>query len=532
MRDGRRAVGVPLQSLLSGLLSVFLCSSISASPLRDSTSVRKSIKWSLSYTNRIELERSSEPFPWNDRESESHVNDRLVLMAELAPSSSFGVFLKGATGRRGAGRNIYRSRFSLEQGHAGFSLLRGTLRGRLFLRERVYRTDHRLLRLVSNDSPFIRDRGEGLKIEIGRGSRFSMSYTESILRDGSFDGTGGLPEFSGGGDVFRLLRGNVEAVRGFRIGTVVSETRSIQSGDAVMVGMDIGLSLRGVDLVAELARTCKGRWKDLNRSSLFDVRPGNLRLGESGSVFSENVAFSTEIHGMELKTGNLGTFAVVPGYRFHGNEFEDPHGEVGTGLVESYITSWWRHPRYDAILALNAAECYRNVTGEDFGLLDGSLRLRYRGGFEVSERILLREGEKPSFVLSILDENSVTRTSATARIDDAGGENHLSFLVEGGMNIGRAWTLRSLLYLYRETRSFYNMELEFRPGSRFLLKAALGSLSPFDEGMGRSDRFMAAYGNITYRNELMNQGMYLDPPSGERWISVYTRIWFGRMRDP
>ena len=189
------------------------------------------IDWTLLYAGRIDLTRRDEIFPWNDPEAVAHRNDRLVSMLLVRPHPAWAVFLKGASGYRREREGVPRNRFALAQGHVGFDAGGGGVRGRLFLRERSFRTTHKLLPLVSNDSPFLDGRGEGLRLDVeGSSGRFHLRYIESTLRTEDLSIRGGLPAFGGGGELFRIVSGSLRLAGGTRIGLTASEVRSVQSG--------------------------------------------------------------------------------------------------------------------------------------------------------------------------------------------------------------------------------------------------------------------------------------------------------------
>jgi hypothetical protein len=469
--------------------------------------------WSFLYAGRIDMARDDDVFPWNDPEVFSHRNDRLVSMLSLRPHATFDLFLKGASGYRREEEEVQRSRFVLEQGHIGFDPLGGWIRGRLFLRERAYRSSHKLLLLVSNDAPFLDGRGQGLRLDVGDVSRgYKVEYTESLLRSEDLSTHGGLPVFTGGCDVFRMLTGSLFFGAGSSVGVTASEVRSIGLGDGVMIGTDINLALGGIRFMAELARTARGHWDDLfSNGQSFYLDWDRASPRSLSSIFSRNAAFSSEVHGLSARSTRLGYFHVVPGYRFYGDGFFNPQGEATGGLTESSITSWWRHARYDLGAGLEVVQRYGEAIGERIDLLRMTSRARLTGGFELRGNAVFAEGSRPSVLLSIIDENNSLRILATGRVDDAGSGNDLTFLAEGQLNLSSSWALRNVLYLYRSSKSYYSTELEFRPGKRFLLRAAIGSFRPFEEDI------------------MMNRTLDIAPPAGERWLTIYTRVWFGTM---
>jgi hypothetical protein len=464
-------------------------------------------RWSAVYRSRIDIDRAPLVFPWNDEEAFSHFNDRLAILGELSFEGGVSVFGKGATGFR-LGGDYQEEQFILDQGHVAFNLLGGSFKGRLFSRERVFRTDQRLLAILSDESGFVAGRGEGLALEMNAGGRLALSYIESIMKD-DFPDHGGLPTFRGHGDVVRMFR-----LEGFRrprwhAGLTLLEERSEKYGDRVTVGTDFGLRVRGVDVLAELARTQSGGWEDLREHALFDLKPREARLDRLGAVFSDNDAFAAEIDGLKLGMGNLGDAGLVPGYRFAGKEFTNPEGEIAEGLSESRVLAWWKPTPYDALITIGASDGV--CRGRGFSRLIGNARMRLKRGFEIGESILCASGERMSTAVSLIDDNALSRIVMTARIDDLGAGNVLSYLAHGTLNLGSRVSAKSALYLYQSRASLYNVELEFRPREKFLFRAALGSFTPQYEGLMLDHAF---------EHEIY-------PPSKDRFILFFARIWFG-----
>jgi len=492
-------------SALAGVLLVTaMHAPVRSGELPDSSLV---YRWSAVYRSRIDIDRASPHFPWNDEEVLSHFNDRLAILGELSFEPGVSVFGKGATGFR-LGGDYQEEQFILDQGHVGFNLRGGAFTGRLFSRERVFRTDQRLLTILSDESGFVAGRGEGLAVEMNAGGRVALSYIEAIMKD-DFPDHGGLPTFHGHGDVVRMLR-----LEGFRkprwhAGLTLLESRSEGYGDRVTVGTDFGLRMRGIDLLAELARTQSGGWEDLRERALFDLKPREARLDRLDALFSDNDAFAAEIEGLKLGMGNLGDAGLVPGYRFAGKEFTNPEGEIAEGLSESRVLAWWKPTRYDALISIDASDgVYRE---REFSRLIGNARMRFKRGFEIGESILCASGERISAAVSLIDDNALSRMVMTVRIDDLGAGNVLSYLAQGTLNLSSRVAAKSALYLYQSRASLYNVELEFRPREKFLFRAALGSFTPQYEGLMLDHAF-----------EL---GIY--PPSKDRFILFFARIWFG-----
>jgi hypothetical protein len=467
-------------------------------------------KWSALYLSRIDIHEWTSSFPWNDREDRSHVNDRLAVLGEIIHPWGVTVFAKGATGFRLAGE-YQEQQFVLDQAHVGFDLLGGAVSGRLFSRERVYRTDHRLLKLLSDESSSIVSRGEGIALDVNAGAHLSLSYIESILRD-DIAIHGGLPSFHGGEDRLRVLRLEGFQKTRWHAGLTISETLFGSYNERITVGTDVGLRVRGIDLLAELARTQAGGWRELRRNALFDLNWSAARPADFGALFSDNDAFAAGIEGLRIEMGDWGAVGLVPEYRCTGYAFASFEGEFTRGLCESRLLAWWRPANYDALLSVDAAD--GEWRGQDFSRLVGSARMRYRGGFELRESILCTANERSSAAISLIDDNAFSRIVMTARIDDFGDRNLLSYLARGTLNFGSRLSAKSSLYLYRSRLNRYNVEVEFRPRERFLFQASFGSFVPEDESI-QFNRTFEAYPLEFY------------PPSGDRFIGFFTRIWFG-----
>ena len=469
-------------------------------------------KWSALYRSRIDIQEWSANFPWNDQSSQSHVNDRLAVLGEMIHPRGIAVFAKGATGFRLRGE-YQEQQFILDQGHLGFDFLGGAVSGRFFSRERVYRTDQRLLKLLSDESRALVDRGEGIALNANAGAHLSMSYIESILRDpGDVAIHGGLPSFHGGEDRLRVLRLEGYQRTRWHAGFTILERLAGMHDERITVGTDLGLRVNGIDILAELARTQNGGWGELRSNPLFDLNWSAARLDDFSALFSDDDAFAAEIQGLRFGTGDLGAVALVPGYRYTGYAFTSFEGEFRRGLRESYLVAWWKPAEYDARLTVEAAD--GEWWGQDFSRIVGSARMRYRGGFELEESILCTAGERSSAAISFIDDNALSRIVMTARIDDLGGGNLLSYLARGTLNFGSRISAKSALYLYRSRLNRYNVEIEFRPRERFLFQASFGSFVPWDDGI-QFDRSFDAYSLKFY------------PPSNDRFISFFTRIWFG-----
>ena len=461
-------------------------------------------RWSALYANRIGIDATS---PTRGRMIAD--GDRLAVLGEVSHRWGIAAFAKGATVFRLGGEH-HDQRFILDQGHIGFDALGGAAKGRLFTRERAYRTDQRLFPLSSDEWPSIVDRGEGLALDLRAGDHIAFNYIESILRD-DVSVRGGLPSYHGDEDRFRVLRLEGCGRTRWHAGSTISEMRDRWGGDWITVGTDLGFRVKGIDILAELARTRRGGWSELRNGALFDLRWKDARLDDFDALFSENDAFAAEAEGLRLGMGGLGAVGFVPGYRFIGSAFESVNGEFGTGRREGYLTAWWKPAENDALLSLDAADCEER--GRDCSRLIGSLRMRYRGGFEIRESVICRTGERSSAALSMIDDNALSRIVMTARMDDLGDGNLLSFLAQGTLNLGSRVSAKSVLYLRRSSTSLYNVEVEFRPRESFLFQASIGSFWLEDE--------------IILIDRRLDGRHYMPYGSDDRLIRIFARVWFG-----
>ncbi len=493
--------------IIAGFLSGIFAATAYPEELPDDST--NAFAWSSVYSNSIKLERISLPFPWNDPEVTAYTRDRLSAEILYRPFPVSRVFLKGATGRRKVEEGIYRNRLQLEQGDLVFGVPRFTGGIIIFMRERRLETGNRLLKIVSNDSP-LDSGGEGIAANLGGDGFLSAGYTGVVFRDRLGDERyGGLPAFEGGGGSFNLLRCELRRAMGWHLGMAVSETRSQVYGDASMICVDMGAAFGGMTFLAELAGSRSGRLREIADRRLFDIYPRKIKPASISSAFGDDAAFSAELLGLEVKSDKAGSFGLVPGYDFQGEGFSDPQGELSGKLIESRLTAWWRHPSLAAMLTLDASERCGKDSPAGTGLLKALMRMRFKGGVEMEEGLLLGEGSQPSILVSLLDENSRTLLSATARLDGTGKTNELYFLADGAMILGKGWAAKTALFLQGSGLSLYNAELEFRPGPRFLFRGSFGSFAPCDESI------------------ILEQELHPRSLNKERFISIYTRISLG-----
>lgn len=461
--------------------------------------------WQLLYRSRIELAEYSYPFPWNDPISEAHLSDRVAAMGLWRPGGGFELFAKGATGRRTWWLPPPTTRFAFEQGHVSYRS-GDRISARLFAFERGFVSPHRLLRLVSNDSPLISQRGEGADLWARVAGPVSVRYTGAAFkerRDGS-----GLPTPGGGGDFLSTVSLRAEA-QGWHAGLLLGDTRSQVFGDAVLVGIDAGIPAGPADLVVELARSARGSWDDMREGKLFEADADRMGDGKFSDGLPPDAAVAAEILGLEAVSRRYGRFGMIPGYRYAGEEFMDAAGETVPGTVESYLTAWWRHPRLAALLTLHAADRCGASDGIDGGVLSTALDARLRGGVGTRAALLFREGRRGTIIVSIIDDTPLSRVTATARLDDAGGVNEFSFLSEAAVNIGRRFSLGGTLLLEAPSRGYYSARLEMRAGRRLLARASFGSYLPVSEYVW------------------LNYGPGAVAARGERYLSLYLRVSMG-----
>jgi len=463
--------------------------------------------WQALYRSRIFLSERSGSFPWNDPLSEAHVSDRVAVMGLWRPPGGLELFAKGATGTVIERDERPREGFAFEQGHLSYSHA-DRLGGRLFAYERGLRGLNRLLQLVSNDSPIASTPGEGVDASVRVAGPVSARYTGAAFkadRDGS-----GLPSPTGGGDFFSIVSLGAEA-GSWNAGLMLGDTRSQALGDAVLVGLSCGVPAGPARVVAELARSAAGSWDDLRGEKIFDADFDRMSAGEVSRWLSPNAAAAVEVLGLDIASKRYGRFGMIPGYRYAGERFADAGGEVAAGTVESYLTVWWRHPKLAALLSVNAADRYDASREKNGGVLSATLDTRFRGGVETRGTALLREGYRGVFAFSIIDDTSLSRVSATARLDDAGGESSFSYLTEAAVNIGRRFTLGGTLLLESSARGYYSAGLEMRGGGRFFARASFGSYVPVSEYVR------------------LNYGPSVTAVDGEMYMSLYVRVSLGGM---
>ena len=471
-----------------------------------------SFRWGGVYTSLIRLEEYDQRFPWNDPAEYSHLTDRVSLMFDADFGRYFNFFVKGTTGYRNRSytRNVYSSRFFIDQGHIS-ATWRERLTGTLFLRERMFRNRNRLLFLVSNDSELISRRGEGYDIAALTPGSFLLRYTGAVFRNPlAHMENGGLPPGRLEGDFLSLFEVGVERSSwhvGITLSDVWSNRTSYYALYSVLYGFDAGFNLAGGSVNLEFARSARGTSDFEN--GLFGLDFDAMEWGSFSAGLPVDGVFAAEWTGFAWNAEGKGKFGLTPGYRYSGASFIDHIGEVSPGYVESYIETWWKHAKLAALVTVKAADRYDYDTGKGCGVLETSLWTRLRGGLETTARAFFAEGSRPVLIISTVDDNSLTRLLTTARIDDTGGMSEFSFLAEAGINLGRRWTLGGSVYLERSITGFYSADIEMRGGKRFVFRASAGTYIP-----------VSTYADLNY--DPVPQVTHRD-----RAISFYTRIWLG-----
>lgn len=475
-------------------------------PPSDSSSA---FEWGGHYRTELLVRREAAGFPWNDEERSSTLRDRLALFAAGRPGGGLRLYAKGATGPRIEDPS-YDNRFILEQAHVLGAAGGGALIARLFARERVYATNHRLLKIASDESAFLAGRGEGMRIDANAGGRLSVTWIESSLHDiDAVAAAGGLPLFRGGADVFRGVRVEARPLRRVRAGAVYQRARSTRSGDAALAGIDLALEAGGASLIAELVRSTCGAPGDLLDGPFLGVDPGAFDADRPSRVFSAQTAFAAGVEGLRLDGGRLGSAGIVPAYRFAGASFRDAPGEIVPGAVETSALAWYRPASADLLASVEAADTAAGGAGG--WRVTGTIRARLRGGLEAAHAFAVREGGRLAASVSLGNDTPRARTRLVVLVDDPGGRNGASCYADGFFNLGSRLGAGCALYLPRAGVARYALSCEFRTRERFLLTVAAGSFDPAFEGIA-----------------LATAGAPVATPE-DRSLSVSGRIGFGGM---
>ncbi len=465
-------------------------------------------RWSSVYSCRMGLYRSDTSFPWNASGSDSLFRDRVSGSVHAGEGGELDLFIKAGSGVFGGALDALSGSLFMEQAHLRFRPERVPAEAAFFVRERVFGPWTRLLPVISNDSPLLPESGAGVVACVGKRD-FRLSYSFSSLNGRSaIDKHGGLPVFGRSDGRLDFLEGFARCGYG-HLGVTLSTEKSPLYGDASVLGTELSLRRAGVALWAGFARSVEGGWEDLTGARIFDIDPSMMKIGRASAGFSPGTAIAAEVTGIEYSRRGSGRFGLIPSYRYHGIDFSTPQGEIRGGLVESRVTTYWKHPRLAMMAAVDFMDRYSRFEEGGGAALAGYVRARFKRGFEISEGMILREKSGSSMIVSMLDESDRTTVSMTARLDERGDDRELSFFAECGLKAGHSWVVRNTMLLQRSEESFYNLSLEFRPDRRYMFVMSAGSFRPWAESIGMMDE----------------PGLF--HATKERFISISTRIWMG-----
>lgn len=471
-----------------------------------------SLTWSVVYRNRARIEKASAPFSWNDSESESHLEDSAVLMVWSRIPERLDIFLKGSTGFRGEKGADSPNRFYLKQGHAEFRFLRDRLRLKAFLRERVFYSNMRLLKILSNDGPYLKRNAEGIEFEASLGGLGHIKYIGARFSDDVPEySDGGLPWIEGNTASINFIQASIAYRDRGHLALSVTERKPLEETDAVTLSIGGGVYLSGIRFLAEFSEEVDEDLKGLGQGDIRGIDWDRIGIGDLSAALPVNSAFSSEVLGVSWRDSTLGRVSLIPGYRYFGSGFSNREGEIDDALAESYIRATWRHLDREAMISLKAADIYIQDNGERYKYLAGRIRARLKEGFEIEGSLLAREAKRPSFVITLYDDSEFGRLSTTARIDDPSGDNKFTFLSEGSVNLFEAWTLRSTLLFNRSVESRYSISLEYRSSDKYLFAVSSGSFDPNSDFVAIDE----SWGMGTVRKN--------------RQIRIYTRVWLGEI---
>jgi len=472
------------------------------------------IRYSAVYRNLIRLEKEDYPFSWNDLASDSHLMDILSFSVRSRNTGPADIFIRGKTGWGDFGQPGYSNRFYLDQGHAEVSLFNGAVQGRAFLRERVFGSQNLLFQMVSSDSPYLDRNGEGFAGKAELTDDFAIRYTTARLSSSNPPySNGGLPWMEGETELFNHLRAGYYPGGPGHVSACIIETRRLGGAGNVTIGVSAGARFRSLYLITEFAQSAAHPIGDLTAGDFEGIDPHGISWGAFSPALPSNSTLAAELHGIEIKEDEAGEFEFLPGYRYVGSNFDNPHGGIGQGMVESYLLSVWRHSRLAAMIRLRTGDIYYFSGQKRYLYLKGSSRFRLKGGFGLELGVLSREQRDPSLFLTLEDDNEFSGLRASFRMDGISAATRFSFITDGWVNIFEGWNLRSTLYLKESYGSRYSLSLEYRPSERFVFTATAGSFDP--------DR----------RQMTFNEDWDPVEIGRNRQISISTRVWLGSIRD-
>ena len=466
-------------------------------------------QWDAIYEGRLLKEKEGEGFPWNALSNDEWRYGRLSLALSLQRKECCELFLKFASIPRNGTEEDVSGQLIIEQGHISMDWAAMALKARLFSRERVYRTGNRLLKPVSSDAPIFENNGEGIGISVHPGKYLEIAYLGvSIPERASIIRHGGFPVLHGTNGRFNLLEIRTSC-RSSRLGLIFSETRSDEYGDVLTAGIDAGMRYRGIGILFGIVEVRRGRLESIGDWKMLDIDYERMNLADISSGLSGSMAMSTEIHGIECRSGKWGKIGIIPSWKYYGADLIVPCGEVVPGLTETRLTSWWRHPDLALSVFIDAVDSYRSGYTEGQGFIRAMIRERFRNGLSMEEGMILRDSGDPLLLLSMMDDSGAGSVRFTSRLENPGDRNILSFLAEGKMNLTGRLSLRTSLFLQNSLESLYSAEVEFRSDKRFLFRAGFGSFINYDVGA-----------RLLY-------GLESESIEKSRYISFYGRVALG-----
>lgn len=490
-----------LSIALSIWAAVFPVSATSDSASPDSSGAY----YSAVLSNSLEMKRESGLHSWNLMKGGLLNEGSLSLMAADTRAGALDFFLKLSSGRRAGGN--WRDYFFLRQGDLALDIIEKRFIMKFFLRERIHYSRFMLLPVISSDSPFLDRNSEGLTVSVRPVRSINISYSGTRLSSAEqMDTRYGMPGIKDGLETMNRISVDYRMNHLASVGLHLSEMKPVNSGeDAVIWGWRGMVAYHGMMLTSEYCRRIRGDFSTLSNRSFRGIDPERMEVGRIIGIFPESAAFSSEISGLEL-----GDVRFIAGYRYYGPEFINPLGDMGAALADNYLLAYWKYPGHEAMIDFKGGDIYYFDPERSFSYLRSNFRAYLKQGFELRGSVSLRDGDKPSFAISMTDDGEKSSLSTGLRID---GGDRVSFISDGWLNLSKRWTLGGRIYLYRSLENRYNLHLSYRPSGRFIFRASAGSFEPVDNIMS------------------FERGLIPQLPEENRYIRFYARIWIGRMEE-
>jgi len=461
--------------------------------------------YSAVLSNSLEMKRDSELHRWNLTEGGLLNEHSLSLMAADSRAGALDFFLKLSSGRRAGGN--WRDYFFLKQGDLTLDIIEKRFSMKLFLRERIHYSRFMLLPVISSDSPFLNRNSEGLTVSVRPVRSINISYSGTRLSSlEEIDSRYGMPGINDGLETVNRISADFRMNHMATVGLHLSEMKPLNTGgDAVIWGWRSMVSVYGMMLTSEYCRLIRGDLSSISNESFRGMDPGKMTAGRIIGIFPESAAFSSELSGPDL-----GGVRFLAGYRYYGPEFINPLGNMETALADNYLLAYWKYPGREAMIDFKGGDIYYFDPERSFSYFQSNFRAYLKRGFELRGSISFRDGDKPSFAISMTDDGEKSSLSTGLRID---GGDRVSFISDGWLNLSKRWTLGGRIYLYRSLENRYNLHLSYRPSGRFIFRASAGSFEPADNIMS------------------FERGLIPQLPDENRYIRFYARIWMGRMEE-